>query len=354
MGSGAGTGLVPERDAAGGSVREGAVRTVAPGGRCDELPRERPARAVLPGWCALLVGSTALTCTGALLWGTGLLPGWATGAVRLPARPGATAPAWAWAILGPAGVLALFAFGGLTRGRVGSARVLSRCGRYRGTARRTGLMWINPLLLRRRVDIRLRHWRSEPIPVLDAHGVDLRAVVLVVWQVRDTARAVLAVDDHTTYLREQVEATLAGVLSRLPADAYGDLPNPPRDPAPRSAPTALRDADAVGEALTRVLAARCAPVGLTIFSVQPVSLRYAPGVAAAMRRGQLAALDAGHRDGVLAPVADAVDDTVRRRTSRGPVERADDARKALVKDLKAAFRLAPRGPAPHPPHPPHP
>ncbi len=99
--------------------------------------------------------------------------------------------------------------------------MLDLFGRYRGTVRRTGLLWVNPLLLRRRVDVRLRHWRSEPVPAADANGVALRVVVLVVWRVRDTARATLGVEDHETYLRECVEAALARVPVEMPGGRAG-------------------------------------------------------------------------------------------------------------------------------------
>src|SRR5690606_40529078 len=113
-------------------------------------------------------------------------------------------------------------FGGLARGRTGRAWVLGLFGRYRGTVRRTGLLWVNPLLLRRRVDVRLRHWRSEPMPAADRGGMALRVVVTVVWRVRDTARATLGVEDHETYLRECDEAALL----RLHVEATGAGPEP--------------------------------------------------------------------------------------------------------------------------------
>ncbi|MFB7511937.1 MULTISPECIES: SPFH domain-containing protein [unclassified Streptomyces] len=272
---------------------------------------ERPGPAV-PGWLAVLTGLTALAGAGATLWRS------------RPLRDIHLLP-WEWAVLGACAVVAVIAFGGLTRGRTGSAWVLSLFGRYRGTVRRTGLAWISPFVLRRRIDVRLRHWRSEPISVVDAEGSALRVVVLVVWSVRDTARALYAVDDHLDYLREQVEAAAARVLSQLPADAFrGDGPS-------------LRDAEAVGDALTRTLAAECRPVGIAVFSATPTRIEYAPEVAAAMHRRQIAALDAKHRDSVLTGVVDAVDDTVTRLTTRGLVELDDFERQALVKDLTVAF-----------------
>ncbi|MEV5969770.1 SPFH domain-containing protein [Streptomyces sp. NPDC051921] len=285
---------------------------------------ERPGP-VLPGWIGVAGGVLALVGCAALLWWTGAVPAEVTRMLHAPSRPYDGIRLWQWALLALGVVLTLFFLGGLGRGRVGYAFVLTLFGDYRGTVRRTGLLWVSPLLLRRRVDVRLRHWRSEPLPAVDAKGTALDVVVLVVWRIRDTVRAALGVDRHEEYLREQVEAAMARVLSQLPADAFHE-----------DAPT-LRDSEAVGEALTRLLSAECAPVGIDVFSVQPTRIEYAPEVAAAMQRRRIAAIDAKHRDSVLTSVVDAVDDVVHRLTSRGLVELDDYERKALVKDLTVAF-----------------
>ncbi|CAL9526039.1 SPFH domain-containing protein [Streptomyces sp. enrichment culture] len=291
--------------------------------RPEALPRvdpdlvERPAR-VLPGAVGVLAGVCGAAGCLATAWWTGALPPLAAGALGLPPSPGAGAGPAQWAAYAAAGAAGLFGFGGLARGRTGRAWVLGLFGRYRGTVRRTGLLWVNPLLLRRRVDVRLRHWRSEPMPAADRGGVALRVVVTVVWRVRDTARATLGVEDHETYLRECVEAALL----RLPAEAPG---------AGQAVMDALRDA------LTRQVAADTAPVGLEVFAVRPVRVEYAPEVAAAMHRRRMAALDARHRASVLSSVVDSVEDTVTRLTVRGLVELDDYERKALVKDLTVAF-----------------
>lgn len=313
--------------------------------RVGENPSQRRAPSADPGlverrgrsfsgWAAILLAVLASACCASVLWWHGLLPERAVRAAGLPLVPDhGPVRRWEWTLVGCGGVVVLLAVGGLTRGRAGSAWVLSLFGRYRGSVRRTGLVWINPMVLRRRVDVRLRHWRSEPMPAVDAAGVQLRVVVLVVWRIKDTARALLAVNDHEAYLCEQVEATMARVLSQLPADAFHeDIPT-------------LRDAEAVGDTLTKTLSAGCLPVGIEVFSAQPTRLEYAPEVAAAMRRSQIAALDAKHRGTVLTSVIDAVAETIHGLTSRGLVELDDYERRALVRDLTVAFYTS-RGSAP--------
>ncbi|MFJ8014522.1 SPFH domain-containing protein [Streptomyces sp. NPDC096339] len=280
---------------------------------------------VLPGWVGVVVGGLALSGCTAVLWRAGILPAPLVAAFGGTPRAYQGLRAQHWPPLAFLGIVALLALGGLGRARTGHAWVLTLFGRYRGTVRRTGLTWISPLLLRRRVDVRLRHWRSDPMPAVDSGGLALQVVVQVVWQVKDTARATLAVEDHVDYLAEQVESAMARVLSQLPADAFHE-----------DAPT-LRDAEAVGDALTRMLAAETEAVGIEVYSAQPTRIEYAPEVAEAMRRRRVAAIDAKHRDTVLTSVVDAVDDTVHRLTSRGLVELDDYERKALVKDLTVAF-----------------
>ncbi|MGQ4390476.1 SPFH domain-containing protein [Streptomyces sp. SAS_270] len=281
---------------------------------------ERPAR-VLPGGVGVLAGACGVAGCALTSWWAGAVPPPALDALGLPWSAGAGFGPAQWAAYAGAGALGLFGFGGLARGRTGRAWVLGLFGRYRGTVRRTGLLWVNPLVLRRRVDVRLRHWRSEPLSAVDANGVALRVVVLVVWRVKDTARATLGIEDHESYLRDCVEAA----LSRAPVEG----------PAVKGGAAASRSA--VGDVLTRLVAEDTAPVGVEVFSVQPVRIEYAPEVAAVMHRRRIAALDAQNRATALTSVVDSVEDTVTRLTMRGLVELDDYERKALVKDLTVAF-----------------
>ncbi|MEU3858488.1 SPFH domain-containing protein [Streptomyces sp. NPDC028722] len=278
---------------------------------------ERPAR-VLPGAAGVLAGVCGLTGCLAATWWAGMLPPYVSQALRLPAYAGVGLGPAQWAAYAGAGALGAFGFSGLTRCRTGRAWVLGLFGRYRGTVRRTGLLWVNPLVRRRLMDVRLRHWRSEAMTAADPDGMALRVVLLVVWRVRDTARALLGVEDHEGYLRECVEAALA----RVPVEPAGGT---------RGGVTAA------GDALTRLVATETAPVGMEVFSVRPVRVEYAPEVAPAIHRRRMAALDARQRASMLNSVVDSVEDTVTRLTVRGLVELDDYERKVLVRDLTVAF-----------------
>lgn len=286
----------------------------------ESVPAEHAAPS-LPGSLAVAVAAGGAAGAGGALWWGGLLPAVAW----LPPAGAESGGAVAWVLAAGAGAVTAVSLGGLARGRTGWAWVQGRFGRYRGTVRRTGLVWLNPLAGRCRMDLRPRHWRSAPLPAVDADGVAVEVVLHVVWRVADTARAAHAVDDVARHLGECAEAALARVVSRRPVDAF------------RPGVPTLRHTEAVAEELTGLVAGAAAVAGLEVFAVQPVRIAYAPEVAEAMGRRRLAALDALHRDALLAEAVDAVEETVRRLTARGLVELDTREHKALVRDLTVAF-----------------
>ncbi|BAJ29538.1 MULTISPECIES: SPFH domain-containing protein [Kitasatospora] len=320
-----------ERSAAHPTVADTATHRRPP--RADQSLRERRAF-TLPGWLPLLVLLAGAAGVLLVLARAGVIP-------ELPGVPdlrGPAAKASGEAEVGDAtlaavsaiGLAMLAALGGLLSNPGGETRVLTRWGRYRGTVRRTGLLWVNPLLRRRRVDVRLRHWRSEPVRVTDRAGTPLVVRLLIVWRVKDTARVTLGIAEHETYLREQVQAVLTRTASLLPCDS-NSAPGP-----------ALRDGQWFADELTRALAAETAPAGVEVYSVQPLALDYAPEVAESMRRRRLADLDAGLRTVLVDDAVEAAALAVRRLERATAHELDDSARSALMEQLLVAF-VAPAG-----------
>lgn len=307
-----------------------AARTRNP--RVDHSLQER-AVAGVPGWCAVVAATVSLAAAACVLWLAGRLPAPLAHVADdlLGEAPGEPALPWGMLTIGLlalCGAAALFSLAGLTRVRSGSAAVLHVRGRYRATLRRTGLVWQSPLRPRRFVDVRLRHWRTRIEGVTDRDGTPLDAVLLVVWQVRNTARALYAVDDHESYLKEQIEAAAGQVFSTLPCDSF------------REREASLRDSRHLAGELTQALSADVRAIGLDVFSVQVVRLDYTRHVAEAMRQRRLSALEAKHREGTLEEVALAVEATTRKVTAQGGIEWDDYERKAFVRELTVAFYAA--------------
>ncbi|MEV4615118.1 SPFH domain-containing protein [Kitasatospora sp. NPDC049258] len=301
--------------------------------RVDPGLREWTARTT-PGWLAVLMVLAALAAMALGLARAGIvphlgdLPDLRSTAAVVAGTPVVTE--LEIAVVVGSGLLIMFTVAGLLANAGGETRVLTRWGRYRGTVRRAGLVWVNPMLRRHRVDVRLRHWRSDPVQVTDRTGTPIVVRLLIVWRVKDTARALLGVAEHEIYLREQVQAVLTRTATALPCDSNA-APGP-----------ALRDGQWFSDELTRALAAEVAPAGLEVYSVQPLALDYAPEVSDSMRRRRLAELDAGLRTVLVDDAVEAAALAVRRLERVTAHELDEAARSALMEHLLVAF-VAPAG-----------
>ena len=100
----------------------------------------------------------------------------------------------------------------------GETRVVQFFGRYIGTVRRTGLTWVLPLSTRWRVSVRVRNFETNALKVNDADGNPVEIAAIVVWQVADTAKATLAVENYDHFVAVQSEAALRHVATTHPYD----------------------------------------------------------------------------------------------------------------------------------------
>src|SRR5579859_2229645 len=165
--------------------------------RTPQAPIEEREAANIPGWGPLLLGAAAVITAASLRH---VNPWWTGGLVA-------------------AGVIILI---GLTPVAPGEARVVSLFGRYTGTVRTTGLRWVNPFTLRRKVSTRVRNLETATLKVNDADGNPVEIAAVVVWQVRDTAKAVYAVDDFVQFVAIQAETAVRHTATSYPYDARGE------------------------------------------------------------------------------------------------------------------------------------
>jgi hypothetical protein len=178
-----------------------------------------------------------------------------------------------------AGVLLIIAgivsLAGLTTVTPGQARVVQLFGRYVGTVRTPGLRWFNPFTRRRNVSTRIRNHETTVTKVNDADGNPIEIAAVVVWQVRDTARALYEVDDFVAFVNTQAETAVRHIATSYPYDAAGQL--------------SLRDnSDDITEQLSTEIAARVESAGVHVIESRFTRLAYAPEIAQAMLRRQQA------------------------------------------------------------------
>jgi regulator of protease activity HflC (stomatin/prohibitin superfamily) len=232
----------------------------------------------------------------------------------------ATALAWFTSLVV---LIGSFLLGGLTPVVPGHARVIQLFGKYRGTVREQGLQWVNPFTRRIAVSTRLRNQESAQLKVNDADGNPIEIAAVVVWQVRDTAHAIYAVDEYVKFVTIQLETAVRHIASSYPYDNRGvaDV-------------LSLRDnADEITERLSAELRTRVRPAGVDIIETRLTRLSYAPEIAQAMLRTQQASAVVGARQRIVEGAVGMVRMALERLEEEGVVELDEERKAAMVSNL---------------------
>jgi regulator of protease activity HflC (stomatin/prohibitin superfamily) len=280
--------------------------------RTDQVPvqvqmAEQTARSVR-GIKVLVTGVVAVGGGAALLWYSSQQTG--------GARVGLI---WAGAIVL---VIAIGLLAGLTPVVPGQARVIQLFGKYRGTIREPGLQWVNPLTQRIKVSIRIRNHETPQAKVNDADGNPIEIAAVVVWQVRDTAKAIYSVDDYIRFVAIQTETAVRHIASSYPYISHteGEL--------------SLRDhADDITQQLSDEIAVRVASAGVTVIESRLTRLSYAAEIAQAMLRQQAASAVVGARFRIVEGAVGMVQLALRRLEEEDVVELDEERKAAMVSNL---------------------
>jgi regulator of protease activity HflC (stomatin/prohibitin superfamily) len=211
---------------------------------------------------------------------------------------------------------------GLTAVVAGEARVVQLFGRYRGTIRAPGLHWVNPIAERRKVSTRIRNHETPVAKVNDADGNPIEIAAVVVWQVRDTSRAIYSVDDFVQFVSTQTETAVRHIASRYAYDTRG------------SGALSLRDnAEEITQRLSGEIAERVGPAGVQIIESRLTRLSYAAEIAQAMLRQQAASAVVGARMKIVEGAVGMVQLALQRLEEEDVVTLDEERKAAMVSNL---------------------
>ncbi len=221
--------------------------------------------------------------------------------------------------LGLAAVLLALCVKGFVVVNPNEAKVLQLFGAYAGSVREPGAWWVNPFTTRRRVSLRVRSFDSGVLKVNDRDGNPIEIAAVVVWQVRDSAKAVFHVDDFEEFIVTQAETAIRHLATTYPYDAHEDLPS-------------LR-AGKVVEELTREIQERVDGAGLEIIEARISRLAYAPEIAQAMLQRQQAAAIVAARARIVEGAVGMVEAALERLNEREIVDLDEERKAAMVSNL---------------------
>jgi regulator of protease activity HflC (stomatin/prohibitin superfamily) len=221
-------------------------------------------------------------------------------------------------------ILAVVAFAiawGLTPVAPGEARVVQLFGRYTGTIRTEGLLWVNPNAKRRKVSTKIRNHETATAKVNDADGNPIEIAAVVVWQVEDTAKAVFGVENVTEFVAVQAEAAVRQIANDYPYDDYeGGL--------------SLRGSAAeINGRLADQIIQRVTSAGVRIVEARLTRLAYAPEIAHAMLRRQQAGAMVAARQKIVDGAVGMVESALARLDADGLVELDAERKAAMVSNM---------------------
>ncbi|MDL5050950.1 SPFH domain-containing protein [Oscillatoria amoena NRMC-F 0135] len=200
-----------------------------------------------------------------------------------------------------------------------ASMVLVLFGNYKGTVKKNGFYWVNPLFSKKSISLRARNFDSEKIKVNDKVGNPIQIGVILVWQVRDTFKAAFEVDNYENFVRIQSDAAVRKLAGMYPYDNFDE----------DSEVTLRSGHDEVNHTLEENLRNRLEIAGIHVIEARIGYLAYASEIASAMLRRQQAAAVVSARykivEGAVSMVQMALD-----HLSKQQIIELDEERKAAM------------------------
>lgn len=226
------------------------------------------------------------------------------------------------------GAICVVAFVFLIKGLIivnpNQARILTFFGKYVGTVKANGLLWVNPFYSSFRISLRSQNLEGSPLKVNDKMGNPIEIAAVIVWQVSDTYKAAFEVADFTQYVKIQSEAAVRHLATSCPYDHMED----------EHADITLRDGgEQVNDLLEKELNERLAPAGIIIKEARISHLAYAPEIAGAMLQRQQATAIVAARFKIVEGAVGMVELALEMLSKKGIVQLDEEKKAAMVSNL---------------------
>lgn len=204
------------------------------------------------------------------------------------------------------------------------SRVFTLFGKYKGTAKESGLLFVNPLYKRQRISLRAENLESARLKVNDKLGNPIEIAAVIVWQVRDAYKAAFDVANYQHYVKVQSEAAIRHLATSFPYDQFED----------EHASLTLRDGgEKVNEMLEKELNERLSAAGIFVLEARISHLAYAPEIAGAMLQRQQATAIVAARFKIVEGAVGMVDLALEQLSKKDIVNLDEEKKAAMVSNL---------------------
>ncbi len=202
------------------------------------------------------------------------------------------------------------------------AKVLTLFGRYTGSVRTPGLWWVNPLMVKKAISLRIHNFETTKLKVNDKNSNPIEIGAVVVWQVVDSAEALFEVENYEDYVRVQSESAVRTLATAYPYDAHSE-----------GEMSLSHNATEISEQLAGEVQARLAKAGMKVIETRLAHLAYAPEIANTMLRRQQASAIIAARVLIVEGAVSMVDMALRAIEEKGMVVLDEERKAAMVSNL---------------------
>src|SRR5918993_1146657 len=119
-------------------------------------------------------------------------------------------------------IASLFIAAGIIINSPNHSKVLTFFGKYVGTVKENGLLFVNPLYKKQQISLRSENLESSKLKVNDKLGNPIEIAAVIVWQVSNTYKAAFEVEDYEHYVKIQSEAAVRHLANSCPYDHMED------------------------------------------------------------------------------------------------------------------------------------
>ncbi len=220
--------------------------------------------------------------------------------------------------------LAVFIFNGLMIINPNESRVLTFFGKYVGTVKENGFLWVNPFYKKRKISLRASNFDSERVKVNDKRGNPILISVILVWRVKETYKAAFDVDNYESFVRVQTDAAVRKLAGMYSYDSFDD----------EQLETTLRsNVGAVNDALEDELSERLEIAGIEVIEARIGYLAYAPEIANAMLKRQQAEAIVAARLKIVEGAVSMVENALHELSKKGIIDLDEEKKAAMVSNL---------------------
>ena len=204
------------------------------------------------------------------------------------------------------------------------SKVLTLFGKYVGTVKKDGFFWVNPFTVKKKISLRAFNLNGQQLKVNDKVGNPIEIAAVIVWQIRDTAKAAFAVENYIQYVNIQSEAAVRHLANSFPYDNIED----------ETADITLRGGtEQVSIFLEKELNERLDRAGIEVLEARISHLAYSPEIAHTMLQRQQASAIISARRLIVEGAVGMVEMALAKLSEKKIVELDEERKAAMVSNL---------------------